>query len=248
MQRRSVVEYVVNEHGCWIWQLARNSRGYGVRWDPKERRLKLAHRWYYERQHGAVPEGRQLDHLCTVRACVNPAHLEAVSPRQNVQRSVARRPRKPPRIREEPRLRPVDPAECKCWQGCRDRDGYGAKWADGKRVFVHRWVYEQVHGPIPDGLTIDHLCKEPRLPQHRSPGAGQPFGEHPAEQVAAGVSAWAPDDAAEHHLGEQWKATMPNLPDRQSGARGAAEEGATTSRRMIGSPSPLRHSGRGAAW
>jgi hypothetical protein len=161
VQRRSVVEYVVNEHGCWIWQLARNSRGYGVRWDPKERRLKLAHRWYYERQHGAVPEGRQLDHLCTVRACVNPAHLEAVSPRQNVQRSVARRPRKPPRIREEPRLRPVDPAECKCWQGCRDRDGYGAKWADGKRVFVHRWVYEQVHGPIPDGLTIDHLCRNP---------------------------------------------------------------------------------------
>jgi hypothetical protein len=158
MRRLSRVDYVVNEQGCWIWQLSRNSRGYGVKWDQKDRRLKLAHRWYYEREHGPMPDGWQVDHRCYVRSCVNPAHLEALDPEEHSRRSVAHRPRKPPRVCERPEVRPVDRADCKSWQGCRDRDGYGAKWVDGKRVFVHRWAYEQVHGPIPAGMTIDHLC------------------------------------------------------------------------------------------
>jgi hypothetical protein len=56
-------------------------------------------------------------------------------------------------------MRHVDPTDCVLWQGCLDRDGYGAKWIDGRRVLVHRWAYEQERGPIPLGLQIDHLCR-----------------------------------------------------------------------------------------
>lgn len=49
-----------------------------------------------------------------------------------------------------------------CWVYTRalDRKGYARFRGPGNRkVFVHRFVYEAHHGPIPDGLTIDHLCR-----------------------------------------------------------------------------------------
>lgn len=46
-----------------------------------------AHRWIYTQRVGPIPEGMQLDHLCRVRACANPAHLEPVTSRQNTMRS-----------------------------------------------------------------------------------------------------------------------------------------------------------------
>jgi hypothetical protein len=152
--------YIVDENGCWIWQRSRNSKGYGVKWDPRHRRLDLAHRLYYERAYGPIAEGLQIDHLCTVKACVRPSHLEAVSQSQNMQRMLAGKPRKPVRIREAPIVREVDPAECVLWAGHLDRYGYGImSRPDGRRPFAHRWAYEQVHGLIPAGLTIDHLCR-----------------------------------------------------------------------------------------
>ncbi|MBC7941097.1 MAG: HNH endonuclease, partial [Chitinophagaceae bacterium] len=47
----------------------------------------MAHRWSYEAMVGLIPEGLHIDHLCSVRACVNPYHLDPVTPRVNVQRS-----------------------------------------------------------------------------------------------------------------------------------------------------------------
>jgi hypothetical protein len=154
-------EYLVDEHGCWIWQMSRNSGGYGLKWSKEERRLMLAHRLYYQRVRGPIPDGLQIDHLCEVRACVNPQHLEAVTPRVHNARTLERSGYRSPPPREAPVVRMVDPGDCVLWQGCLDRDGYGAKWVDGKRVMVHRWAYEQVHGPIPQGLQIDHLCRNP---------------------------------------------------------------------------------------
>ncbi|MEU8186009.1 HNH endonuclease signature motif containing protein [Micromonospora carbonacea] len=72
---------------CWIWTGSKNHAGYGSFSIGRARRVG-AHRWAYENLVGAVPAGLDLDHLCRVRACVNPAHLEPVTRRENLRRGV----------------------------------------------------------------------------------------------------------------------------------------------------------------
>lgn len=71
---------------CWIWQrYITPSTGYGLAWDGE--RKTTAHKLMYERHVGPVPEGLQLDHLCRVRECCRPEHLEPVTNAVNVRRS-----------------------------------------------------------------------------------------------------------------------------------------------------------------
>jgi hypothetical protein len=70
---------------CWLWTGSVMPRGYGKVTIAK-RRL-LAHRIAYEAFVGPIPEGLTLDHLCRVRRCVNPGHLEPVTVRENTLRS-----------------------------------------------------------------------------------------------------------------------------------------------------------------
>lgn len=82
--------YAVEDRGyetpCHIWRGSRNQRGYGLIKDGRSSRA--AHCVYWERAHGAVPSGYELDHLCRVRDCVNPHHLEPVTHTENVRRGL----------------------------------------------------------------------------------------------------------------------------------------------------------------
>jgi len=69
---------------CWEWQGER-VRGYGRTWRTGER--ILAHRYSYETFVGPIPPGLEIDHLCRNRACVLPAHLEAVTRQENIRRT-----------------------------------------------------------------------------------------------------------------------------------------------------------------
>ena len=62
---------------CWIWTGVPNGDGYGNFWNGES--WSRAHRWSYEQMVGPIPEGLVIDHLCRVRNCVNPAHLEPVT-------------------------------------------------------------------------------------------------------------------------------------------------------------------------
>ena len=75
--------------GCFIWIGNLNDSGYPVlsmTIAPGVKRLRRAHRMYYELEKGPIPEGLQLDHLCRIRCCVNPEHLEPVTLVENVMR------------------------------------------------------------------------------------------------------------------------------------------------------------------
>lgn len=70
---------------CWRWIGAINHKGYGhIYIDGVTRR---AHRVAYERLVSPIDNGLQLDHLCLVKHCINPAHLEPVTNQVNQQRT-----------------------------------------------------------------------------------------------------------------------------------------------------------------
>ncbi len=71
---------------CWLWTAA-TAHGYGRFFFGG--RLTPAHRVAYEMLVGPIPDGLHLDHLCRTPACVNPAHLEPVTQRENTLRGEA---------------------------------------------------------------------------------------------------------------------------------------------------------------
>jgi len=91
--RRSVRERIESKvsivpiTGCWLWMGALMRSGYGRVGGGPGRGTKFAHRVAYEEWRGPIPPGLTIDHLCRNTWCVNPAHLEPVTMRENTMRS-----------------------------------------------------------------------------------------------------------------------------------------------------------------
>ena len=76
---------IIVVENCWEWaKKVSKQNGYAhMKVDGRDR---LAHRWAYEHFRGPIPDGMQIDHLCRNRSCVNPEHMEVVSPYTNTAR------------------------------------------------------------------------------------------------------------------------------------------------------------------
>ncbi len=73
--------------GCWEWAGGVSDTGYAT---VRHRGVAvLAHRFTYELLVGPIADGLEIDHLCFNRRCINPSHLEAVTPRVNKLRSTS---------------------------------------------------------------------------------------------------------------------------------------------------------------
>ena len=73
--------------GCWLWLDWLDKDGYGRFHDGVKTRI--VHRFAYEVLVGPIPDGLTLDHICRVRHCVNPAHLQPVTCAENLRRGLA---------------------------------------------------------------------------------------------------------------------------------------------------------------
>lgn len=89
--RKSGPKYRAEDRGyttpCWIFTGHITKKGYGqMRLPGDSTRMYPAHRVFYMQHKGPIPDGKQLDHLCRVRECVNPDHLEPVTNLENSRR------------------------------------------------------------------------------------------------------------------------------------------------------------------
>lgn len=75
--------YVNRSPGCWGWSGPMSSDGYG-KFSIGTKKVS-AHRFAYQRLVGEIPSGMEIDHSCRVRSCVNPAHLQVATRKQNVE-------------------------------------------------------------------------------------------------------------------------------------------------------------------
>lgn len=116
-----------------------------------------------------------------------------------------------PELRFWPKVSKSD--GCWDWTGATIR-GYGAFRYQGKVAYAHRVAYELLAGPIPDGLTIDHLCRNPLCvrPDHLEPVTQ---GENTRRAVQVGYHANSPRGCRRGH---DWAADPPLLAHRSDGS------------------------------
>lgn len=79
------VDKSTSPDGCWLWTGYRTPTGYGRFGYRTGEGMWPAHRAAYDLLVGPIPDGLQIDHICRVRACVRPDHLQLATYQQNGQ-------------------------------------------------------------------------------------------------------------------------------------------------------------------
>lgn len=88
-----IINKIEPQGDCWIWKGIISYKGYGLINVNQQKRK--AHRYSYTHFINKIPDGMTIDHLCRVRACVNPDHLEVVTLVENIRRGlIFRQPKK----------------------------------------------------------------------------------------------------------------------------------------------------------
>ena len=156
---KKTVRWRVDESGCWIWLLHISTvTGYGQGWNPTKQKVESAHVINYEAKYGPIPEGKELDHLCRVRACCNPDHVEPVTRIENAIRGA------------KPKIDSMQATEirAKFFRGGYSKAALGREYylsAENIRRILNRtrwgWVNDgfPVHSLPPDRKKESQLCQ-----------------------------------------------------------------------------------------
>lgn len=176
--KRKPIEFVIDEKtGCFNFT------------NPKQRVLSVKcrpitiHRLIYEECFGEVPEGKSVTRKCGNNNCINPEHL-TLTTKAEIISQIGKKYNSHPIDFE------VDPVTgCfNCTSHAPNSDGYHSIMIDNKKYTVHRFVYEQMFGEIPEGLEVRHRCDNRSCcnPYHLELGT---HGDNMRDMVERGRSA-----------------------------------------------------------
>ena len=189
---------------CWLWEGARDNRGYGeISSGPRPARILAAHRVAWELTYGPIPPGRYLLHSCDNPPCVRPDHLRLGTHAENAEdlkRRGAGRATPRQMIRTGPHMVPIADRfwprvektdSCWLWQGHQLKSGHGTIGRGGRKaghMLAHRLSWELANGPIPEGACVLHRCDVPNCvnPEHLFLGTRP---DNSADMVAKGRAA-----------------------------------------------------------
>lgn len=158
--RYKILSKTVKTSSCWFYTGTKSS-GYGIIYtDGKER---VAHRLMYEAEVGEIPKGMELDHLCDVKHCVNPEHLQAVTHTENIRRG--------PQAVEGTLDKPLVPRKkvyCIYIKDERFRDEPKKSALINELLATHYGQFRGMPNPRKDGLppavTLPPVTKKPKVP------------------------------------------------------------------------------------
>jgi hypothetical protein len=153
------------DNGCIEWIASRQGQGYGQFYDRRGGAAHgkiAAHRWSYEWHIGPIPPGLHIDHLCRNRLCVNPDHLEAVTPIENLLRSEGNHKKT-----HCPKGHPYDelntyrtPAGGRICRTCRGFNGRGIGWRGLEAECKHGHPFDDVNTYVsPTGKRVCRTCR-----------------------------------------------------------------------------------------